>query len=387
MSEPRSPLRVGLACHAQFGGSVVVATELAIALAERGHEVHVFASDVPPRLDVRAPRVHFHAVQTPPHPLFPSGEYGLALASKITDVARAAPFDVMHVHYGIPHATSAFLAKTMLAAEHSRLRVVVTLHGTDVMTLGVDPAFHPVLRHSVLQADAVTVPSKYLKHLAEANFAWPADHPRIHVVGNSVDTRRFHAATDATPDGVRSLFGHGPGQRKVLVHNSNFRALKRTEDVVRVFAQVRQQVPALLLFIGDGPTRPATEALANQFGLGDVTRFVGSRSDIAPLLQMSDVFMMPSEAESFGLAALEALACGVPVVATRVGGLPELLTDGVTGFLHDVGDVDGMSRSVVKLLQNDDVRRQFSTAARADVEARWRREPMVDQYEAVYRGR
>ena len=378
-------LRIGMVCHSNFGGSVVVATELAMSLSERGHELHVFAADVPPRLDTNRPGITFHQVASPLHPLFPTGEYALALASTLTEAARKTRLDVLHVHYGIPHATSAMLAKQMLGL--SGPKVVTTLHGTDVLTLGMEPSFHVVLRHSILQADAVTVPSRYLKAMTERNFAWPASAPVIQVVGNSVDAQRFKPAATKDWERLAALFPRASfsPMPKVLIHNSNFRSLKRTEDVVRVFARAKEQVPAILVLVGDGPERAPTEALIAKLALSDSVCLLGERADVPWLLQSSDVFVLPSETESYGLAALEALSCGVPVVATSVGGLPELIADGSTGFLHDVGDIEAMSRSVVNVLRDDSLRARLGANARRAVEQTWQRGPMVDRYEAVYR--
>ena len=376
---------IGIACHSSFGGSVVVATELGMSLAERGHQVHVFGVDVPPRLDVSAPGVAFHQVQIPLHPLFPTGEYALALASKMAEVASSEHLDVMHVHYGIPHATSAMLARQMLGGRP--FSIVTTLHGTDVLTLGIDPSFYGVLRYSVLQSDAVTVPSRYLKVMAEQNFAWPEKKTPVQVISNSVDVKRFRPAAVKDWERLAALFPRASfsPMPKVLMHNSNFRALKKTDDVVRVFARVHEQVPSVLVMIGDGPERRENEALIATLGLTDSVCLLGEQADVAWLLQSSDVFILPSQTESFGLAALEALSCGLPVVATAVGGLPELISHGVTGYLHPVSDFEAMARSVVALFRDDALHARVSAAARSSVEKTWQRGPMVDRYEALYR--
>ncbi len=384
MSDSRR-LSIGIASHSNFGGSVVVATELGMALAERGHEVHYFSSQVPPRLDVNAPLITFHQVKSPEHPLFPSGEQAIALSSKIIEVAHSARLDVMHVHYGIPHAISAFLAQQVLGERAPR--VVTTLHGTDVLTLGVDPAFFTTLRHAIVQSDAVTVPSQYLKGMAEKNFAWPSSRGSIQVIGNSVDVHRFRPVAAKNWERLAALLPNASftPMPKVLTHNSNFRPLKRIDDVVKVFAKVRAQVPAVLLLIGDGPERAAITQQVASLGLTDSVSFVGEQDDVQWLLQSSDVFILPSQTESFGLAALEALSCGVPVVATSTGGLPELIKDGVTGSLHRVGDAGAMASSVTRLFTDEGLRARWSAAARASVEEKWQRGPMVDRYEAVYR--
>jgi N-acetyl-alpha-D-glucosaminyl L-malate synthase BshA len=347
-------MRVGLVCHATLGGSGVIATELGHALAQRGHEVHFISAGPPPRLREGT----LHVVTTPVHALFPGGEYALALASKLAELAPK--LDVVHVHYAIPHATSAALMRQMVGP---RPRIVTTLHGTDVLTLGRDPALQPVLTHSLRSSDALTAPTRYLRDEISKTFGLQAE-----VIGNFVDTDRFKPAA---------------GRRgKTLVHSSNFRPLKRVEDVVRIFAEVSKRVPdAELLLIGDGPTRPAVEAL----GKGLNVRFAGEQADVLPLLQRSSVFLFPSETESFGLAALEALSCGVPVVASTTGGLPELIDDGSNGFLRAVGDVPAMADCAARLLSDETLWRRTSEAARASAETRWRAGPHVDLYEALYR--
>ncbi len=351
-------MKLGLVCHATLGGSGVIATELGEALKARGHDVCFIGLDAPPRLR----SVKLHRVETPTHALFPGGEYALALASKLAEVGRG--LDVLHVHYAIPHAVSAYLARALLGAKG--LRLVVTLHGTDVLTLGADPALQPVLKLAVQSADAVTTPTRYLAAEAQQTFGV---EPRV--IGNFVDTERFAPAR-------RERRG------RALVHNSNFRPLKRVGDVVRVYAEVKKRLPdATLTLIGDGPARPDVERLAAELRV-PVT-FTGEQLDIVPLLQACDVFLFPSETESFGLAALEALACGLPVVASRTGGLPELIDDGVTGALLPVGDVGGMAARTLALLEDAALLARQSTAARSAAEARWRPEPQVDRYEQLYR--
>ncbi len=348
-------MKLGLVCHASLGGSGVIATELGEALQARGHEVCFIGDEAPPRLRT----AQLHRVETPTHALFPGGEYALALASKLAEVGRG--LDVLHVHYAIPHAVSAYLARQLLGAKAPKL--VVTLHGTDVLTLGADPALQPVLELGIRAADAVTTPTRYLA--AEAQRVFGVEPT---VIGNFVDTSRFTPAPDRRP-------GHA------LVHNSNFRPLKRVGDVVRIYAEVRRKLPgATLTLIGDGPERPKVERLAAQLGV-PVT-FAGEQLDVVPLLQASDVFLFPSETESFGLAALEALACGVPVVASRTGGLPELIDDGLSGALLPVGDVAGMAAKTLSLLEQPG---SASRAARAAAEAKWRPDAQIERYEQLYR--
>lgn len=348
-------MKLGLVCHASLGGSGVIASELGAALHARGHDVCFIGADAPPRLH----GAKLHRVETPVHALFPGGEYALALASKLAEVGR--DLDVLHVHYAIPHAVSAHLARQLLGARAPKL--VVTLHGTDVLTLGADPALQPVLKLGVQSADAVTTPTRYLAAEAKQTFGV---EPRV--IGNFVDTARFRPAA-----------GKRPG--RALVHNSNFRPLKRVGDAVRIYAQVRRTLPdATLTLIGDGPERPAVEGLAAELGV-PVT-FTGEQLDVVPLLQAADVFLFPSETESFGLAALEALACGLPVIASRTGGLPELIDDGVTGALLPVGDVAGMAAKAIALLQQPG---DAHAAARAAAETKWQPGPQIDRYEQLYR--
>ena len=348
-------LRIGLVCHPTLGGSGVIATELAEQLVQRGHEVHVISSARPPRL-VKA---ELHVVKAPKHELFPGGEYTLALASKLAELSPR--LDVIHVHYAIPHAPSAYLARQLSPGP----KHVTTLHGTDVLTLGRDPALHPVLKLAISTSDAVTTPTKWLAGEALGTFG-----VRAEVIGNFVDTRHFEPSA-------------GPKKKsRTLMHHSNFRPLKRVEDVVRIFAEVVKQVPdAKLTLIGDGPTRPEVERLVR----GLPVTFAGEQLEVAPLLRDAMVFLFPSETESFGLAALEAMSSGVPVIASRTGGLPELIDDGVNGHLQPVGDVAGMAARAIELLTDAAKHARMASAARSTAEERWRPEPHVARYEALYR--
>ena len=359
-------MRVGLSCHANFGGSGVIATELGLALAARGHEVHFICAHAPPRL-VEAAHVTLHEVASPTHPLFPHGEFTLALAAKLAEVSRAHALDLLHVHYALPLATSALLARELLGDAAPRL--VTTVHGTDVLTIGHEPAYRPLVRQALLRSDLVTAPSRFLALAAQRDFEL-GERP-VEVVSNFVDPARF------VPPATR------PAAR-VLMHNSNFRSIKRLEDVVRVFERVRAQEPCELVLLGDGPERPAVEALVAQRELGPFVRLLGEQRDVAPLLQQASVFLLPSEVESFGLAAVEAMSCGVPVIASAAGGLPEVIDHGRTGFLHPVGDVEAMSESALRLLRDDALHRRLSEAARAACLERFQPGPIVDAYEAHY---
>ncbi|HVU50533.1 MAG TPA: N-acetyl-alpha-D-glucosaminyl L-malate synthase BshA [Polyangia bacterium] len=366
MSAP--PLSIGVACFSTFGGSGVVAAEVATALARRGHRVHVFSDAPPGRLQGGAV---FHRVSAPAYPQLGHDLYTLALASSIIDVARTVGLDLVHAHYALPHAVSAELARQVREAEAPGRAplVVTTLHGTDTTLVGIDPTFRPLTRFAVASSDAVTVPSAWLAEATRRNLELPAGFP-IDVVPNFVDTARFAPAPAAAPP--------------FLVHVSNFRPLKRVGDVVRIFARVRAGRAVRLRLIGDGPERAAVEALARELGVAGDVELVGEREDLPALLAGAAAFLLPSETESFGLAALEALAAGVPVVASRVGGLPEVVRDGEDGFLHAVGEVAAMAASAARLLDDAALRARLGAAARARAVAHFRAEPAVDRYEAVY---
>jgi N-acetyl-alpha-D-glucosaminyl L-malate synthase BshA len=365
-------LRIGITCYPTFGGSGIVATEIGVALARRGYQVHFICSRLPSRLGELRENVELHEVASPSYPLFDS-PYALALASKMVEVSRSASLDVLHVHYAIPHATSAFLATQILGKDAPR--VITTLHGTDITLVGSDPSFLPITRFSISRSDGVTVPSRALRESTYALLGVERSKP-IEVIPNFVDTELF------TPDPHRSTEGRRPF---VLVHNSNFRPVKRVEDVVRVFAAVKRELPCTLVLIGDGPDRPRMEERVRQLGLEGSVRFLGEQLTFIEHLQRADVFLLPSELESFGLAALEALSCGVPVVASRIGGLPEVVSDGETGFLHPVGDIEAMAQSVLRLLRDPALHSRMSRAARASAEASWPIEPIVARYETYYR--
>jgi N-acetyl-alpha-D-glucosaminyl L-malate synthase BshA len=368
------PLSIGVACFSTFGGSGVVAAEVAASLARRGHSVHVFSDARPARLPEGVAGLSFHAVEAPPYPQLGHDLYTLALASKIVDVARERGLDVVHAHYAIPHAVSAELARQILAAETPAraTRVVTTLHGTDSTLVGLDPSFQPLTRFSVVGSDAVTAPSRWLAEASRRHLALP-DAVAIDVVPNFVDVARFTPAAAPAP------------AVPLLVHVSNFRPLKRVEDVVRVFARARAAGPLRLRLVGDGPAREATLALAASLGVAADVEWLGEREDLPALLAGAAAFLLPSASESFGLAALEALACGVPVVASRVGGLPEVVADGEVGFLHDAGDVGAMAASVGRLARDPALRARLGAAARQRAETHFPVEPAVDRYEAIYR--
>jgi len=368
-------MKIGITCYPTYGGSGAVATELGIALAGRGHEVHFISYEQPFRLPHFLPRVYFHEVSIGSYPLFEYPPYDLALAVRMHDVALAHGLDLLHVHYAIPHATSAWIAKEMLREQGRRLPVVTTLHGTDITIVGQDHSYRAITHFSIEKSDRITAVSQWLKD--ETIRAFGCECP-VEVIPNFVDPVIFDRARYG--DALRQELGGG---RPILMHISNFRPVKRVRDVVRVFAQVRPHVEAVLVMVGDGPDRQAAEEEARTLGVAADVRFLGKIDAVAPLLAAADVYVFPSESESFGLSALEALACGVPVVAARVGGVPEVVRDGVTGALLPLGDVEGMARAVRTFLEPARWR-EASAAAAADARARFATADVVARYEGIY---
>jgi N-acetyl-alpha-D-glucosaminyl L-malate synthase BshA len=382
-------LHIGITCYPTFGGSGIIATEIGLGLAERGHRVHFIAYDVPSRLDRFVENVFFHEVEIRDYPLFGHSPYPLALASKMVEVSTYATLDLLHVHYAIPHATSAYLARQILGSRSPC--IVTTLHGTDITLVGSDPSFLPITRFSIEQSDGLTAPSRYLRRATYENLGVSPEVP-IEVIPNFVDTDKYRPLAHKRKGELRHLFDRVAADwddpaaaPPILIHNSNFRPLKRVDDVVRILAEVRRTVPALLILVGDGPERSRVESLVRELGLTGAVCFLGKQLNFLEVLQNSDVFLLPSETESFGLAALEALACGVPVVASRVGGVPEVVAEGETGFLCEVGDVRAMAAAVARLVREPAVHARMAETARVRVEGEWRRDPMVTRYEAYYR--
>jgi N-acetyl-alpha-D-glucosaminyl L-malate synthase BshA len=370
-------MKIGIVCYPTYGGSGVVATELGRFLAQRGHEVHFISSALPFRLlsDSNAD-IFFHEVQSIEYPVLHGELYGITLASKIVQVVQAHKLDILHVHYAIPHAISAFLAREVLGRVCRNLRVVTTLHGTDITLVGRAPSFFPVAQYAINGSDAVTTVSEWLKEETIRHFA--IQRP-IDVVPNFVDVVKFRRGLVPCK---RSHFA--PKGEKILLHISNFRPVKRVDDVVRVFARVRAKVPAVLLMIGDGPERDKAQALARDLDCSHAVHFLGKQEAIEIFMSCADLFLFPSEYESFGLAALEAMACEIPVVASRSGGLPEVIHHGTTGYLATMGDVEEMARLALECLSDDRARAEMGRVARADVVARFLPESIVPQYEAIY---
>jgi len=369
------PLRIGITCYPVYGGSGVVATELGLELAQRGHEVHFITYAQPFRLPYFVENVYYHEVEVPSYPLFDYPPYSLALAAAMHGTAVRRNLDLLHVHYAVPHATSAWIAREMLRPQE--IRVVTTLHGTDITLVGQDPSFHSITRFSIFESDAITAVSEYLRRETVDRFDIPAE--RIEVIPNFVDLERYRRDLGGCH---RSQLA--PEGEKIVMHISNFRPVKRVDDVVRVFARASRRVAARLVLVGDGPTRGLAQKVAEEEGVAGKVVFLGKQSSVAELLACADVLLLPSESEAFGLAALEAMACGVPVVATAVGGVPELVPHGVAGFLAPLGDVDAMADGVVELLSDPDRWKAASAAAR-EVAARFSADEVVPRYEALYR--
>lgn len=370
-------MKVGITCYPTYGGSGAVATELGLALAHRGHEVHFITYQQPFRLPVFVPRVAFHEVSIGHYPLFQYPPYDLALAVKMHEVAMQHDLDLLHVHYAIPHATSAWLAKQMLAEIGRTMPVVTTLHGTDITIVGQDHSYHAITKFSIEKSDRITAVSSWLKD--ETIRAFGCANCRVDVIPNFVDPAVYtRAAHDP------ALKQELAGGRPILMHISNFRPVKRVLDVVGAFAEVRREAAAVLVMVGDGPDRSAAEDEARRLGVFEDVRFLGRIDGVAPLLAVADVYLLTTDRESFGLSALEAMACGVPVVAAGVGGIVEVVEDGVTGSLHPVGDVKAMGAAALKLIRDQAHWQGQSDAAIARAKAHFGIDDVVSQYEALY---
>jgi N-acetyl-alpha-D-glucosaminyl L-malate synthase BshA len=370
-------MRIGITCYPTYGGSGAVATELGMALARRGHEVHFISYAQPFRLPAFLPGIFFHEVEVNRYPLFEYPPYDLALAVRMHEVVQAHALDLLHVHYAIPHATSAWITREMLRATGGDIPIVTTLHGTDITVVGQDPSFHAITKFSIERSDYLTAVSQFLKD--ETYRAFGCMGCDVEVIHNFVDPDVYDRARH--PPTLRQQLA---GDRAVLMHLSNFRAVKRVRDIVRIFARVRESVPSVLVMVGDGPDRIYAEEEARALGLEHETHFLGKIDVVAPLLANADCFLLPSESESFGLSALEALASGAPVVASDVGGLPEVVRDGETGALRPVGDVEAMAAAAVAILSDTQRWQAMSTAAAADARARFALADVVAQYEALY---
>ncbi len=367
-------LRIGIVCYPTYGGSGVIATELGKGLAQLGHQIHFISYALPMRLDSYEGNIFYHEVEMASYPLFEFPLYTPALASKIVEVARFENLDIVHAHYAIPHATSAYLARQILG---NGMKVMTTLHGTDITLVGLEPSFLPVMKFSIEQSDGVTAVSRFLKEKTLTNYGIETD---IRVIPNFVDTEKYSRIECGQ---VRERFARI--DEKVLVHISNFRAVKRVGDVIRIFDEVLKKLPATLILAGDGPDRSLCELLVRELGIQDHVRFLGKQTELVPILSSADLMLMPSQSESFGLAALEAMACGVPVISSSVGGLPELQVHGQTGYIAEIGDISRMAKYAVELLGNDTKMAMFRQACRTRAVEHFDVKKIVTVYEDYYR--
>jgi N-acetyl-alpha-D-glucosaminyl L-malate synthase BshA len=369
-------MKIGITCYPTYGGSGIVATELGLELANRGHDIHFITYSNPIRLEPGLPRICYHEVEVSNYPLFQYPPYCLALASRMADVATNYDLDLLHVHYAIPHSISALLARQMIAGQGRRLPFVTTLHGTDITLVGADSSYHGITKFSIEQSDGITSISEDLRRDTVQIFGVANE---IRVIRNFVNCETYKP--DPERVGREQFAPHG---EKLLIHLSNFRPVKRVLDCIRILAEVRKHTNARLLMVGDGPERGPAEHLAHTLGVSGHVEFLGKRQQVERLIRLADVLLMPSEMESFGLAALEAMACGVPVVATRVGGVPELITHGVDGFLEPVGDIGALASRATEILTTPDVQDRMATAARATATGRFSSEQLVPQYMQYY---
>jgi N-acetyl-alpha-D-glucosaminyl L-malate synthase BshA len=373
-------MKIGITCYPTYGGSGVVATELGLELAQRGHEIHFISYAQPIRLTGPQPNIHYHEVEVSRYPLFDYPPYDLALASRMAEVSELYELDLLHVHYAIPHSVSALLARQMLASgpRRRKLPFVTTLHGTDITLVGQDPSYLPITRFSIEQSDGVTAISEYLRERTLREFE-VKNH--IEVIHNFVNCDLYFR----DPKAAERRTEYALNGERILVHLSNFRPVKRVTDTVEIFDRVRKKIPSKLLLIGDGPDRSRAEWLAVQKGIHDDVLFLGKQDQIHEKLAMADVLLLPSELESFGLAALEGMACEAVPIATRVGGVPEVIEHGKSGYLADVGDVDTMARYAIELLGDENGLREMGRACRAVAKSRFCASMLIPKYEEFYR--
>ncbi|MEP7376480.1 MAG: N-acetyl-alpha-D-glucosaminyl L-malate synthase BshA [Chitinophagaceae bacterium] len=368
-------MRIGIVCYPTFGGSGVLATELGKALAQKGHMVHFITYQQPVRLNGFIPNIFYHEVQVPTYPLFDYPPYETALASTMVDVIKNNDLDLLHVHYAIPHASAAYMAKKILEKEGKTIPVITTLHGTDITLVGRDKTYAPVVAFSINQSDGITAVSENLRDETYKTFTIEKE---IEVIYNFVDVARF---TRKPIDAFKKVIA--PNGERILMHASNFRKIKRVQDVVKIFHEVHKELPSKLLFVGDGPERQMAEELSRSLGVCDDVRFVGKQDQMEDILAIADLFLLTSDYESFGLAALEAMASGVPVVSTNAGGLKEIMIQGETGYMADIGDVKAMSRYALDILQNDEVLKNFKMNAAAHAK-KYDISNIIPVYEKLY---
>lgn len=369
-------MKIGIVCYPTFGGSGVLATELGIALSDKGYEVHFITYEQPVRLNQSFnPNIYFHEVKVPTYPLFDFPPYETALASTMVNVIVNQKLDILHLHYAIPHASAAYFARQILKKTGQDIPFITTLHGTDITLVGRDATYAPVVTFSINESDAITAVSNSLREETLRHFSIEKD---IHVIPNFVDIKRFY---QADKEHFKQMLA--PNGERILVHVSNFRTVKRVPDVIKVFEKVRKEVPAKLLMIGDGPDRLNVEELARTMGVYNDIRFLGKQEQISEILSIADLFLLPSETESFGLSALEAMACNVPVISTNAGGLPEINVEGFSGYLSNVGDIESMSQHAIYILNDTDRLQQFKKGA-IEQARKFEKQHVIPMYEKLY---
>ncbi len=368
-------MKIGITCYPTYGGSGVVATELGKALAKLGHEIHFISYALPFRLNNFVENIVFHEVELSSYPLFEFPLYSLALASKMVEVAEYEKLDLLHVHYAIPHASSAYLAKQMLKNKRD-LKVITTLHGTDITLAGLEPSFLPLVKFSTEESDGVTAVSRFLKEKTLTNYNI---NKEIEVIPNFIDTEVYKPKKDGCFR--KNLAAKG---EKIIVHTSNFRVVKRVSDTIRILEKIIKEIPAKLILVGDGPDRSECERLCRELHLCDHVKFLGKQDGLVEILNSADLFLIPSQSESFGLAALEAMACGIPVISSSVGGLPELIRHNETGFIAEIGDIDRMAKYSIDLLTNEKKHKLFSENARKRAVENFDISIVLPQYENFY---
>ncbi len=379
-------MKIGILCYPTYGGSGVVATELGIELAARGHQVHFISYNMPMRLNKGfSENIFFHKVEMASYPLFDFPLYSIALASKIVEVSKYNGLDLVHAHYAIPHATSAYLAREIINQESagkkngSNLKIITTLHGTDITLVGLEISFLPTMKFSIEKSDGVTAVSTFLKVKTESQYNIKKD---IKVIPNFIDLNLYKRIENKETECLKKRFSKNG--EKILIHTSNFRPLKRVDDCIRIFKQIREKIPSKLLLIGDGPERSNCEYLAKDLGIHEDVTFYGNQESFIEILSIADLFLMPSQSESFGLSALEAMACNVPVVSSNAGGLPELNLHGETGYIAEIGDIDKMADYSIDLLENKNKYKIFADNARERAVTLFSADKIIPEYEKYY---
>jgi len=369
-------MKIGITCYPTYGGSGVVATELGLSLASLGHQVHFISYAMPHRLNKFFENVFFHEVELSSYPLFEHSLYGLSLTSKMLEVIEFEDLDLMHVHYAIPHAVSAYLARQVLRKSKRNLKFITTLHGTDITLVGLEPSFMPLVKFSIEESDGVTAVSRFLKEKTLTNYNIEKE---IEVICNFIDIKKYKPVES-------EIFRRhiAPGGEKILVHTSNFRVVKRVSDTIRILEKVKKEIPTRLILIGDGPDRSECERLARELDLQKDVLFLGKQDGLTEILNAADLFLMPSQSESFGLSALEAMACGIPVVSSSVGGLPELNIHNETGYIAEIGDIDRMAKYTVELLTNEKRYKSFSRNSRERAVKYFDKNLIVPKYVEYY---